>query len=152
MGGGGFVIDYGSCSGQTGGRKLPATPVQGVADGYGRIEIYSLTTNVRAGEVFDTRLNKTEFGGGWGAAGGANGQAGENGGSLYPIAKYSDGGQWVPSGGGGGGWGAKGGDCVNVSGSTTPPSYGGAGGKAVQTNGYAVTWLGGSDRAYGAVG
>ena len=57
--------------------------------------------------------------------------------------------------GGGGGWGAAGGsgtqnliDFTAVKGGNP----GGAGGKAIKTNGHAVTWLGGSDRAYGAIG
>lgn len=61
--------------------------------------------------------------------------------------------------GGGGGWGAAGGSIIN---STYDANYqvngftlgvaGGAGGKAIQTNGNSVTWLGGQSRAYGAVG
>jgi hypothetical protein len=63
-------------------------------------------------------------------------------------------------GGGGGGWGAAGGTGDHL---TFDQSLGfetrifggnpgGAGGKAINTNGHAVTWLGGANRAYGAVG
>jgi hypothetical protein len=51
-------------------------------------------------------------------------------------------------GGGGGGWGARGGNAFNG----TATSAGAAAGKAINTNGNAVTWIGGSARAYGAVG
>lgn len=51
-------------------------------------------------------------------------------------------------GGGGGGWGARGGNAFNG----TSTAAGAAAGKAINTNGNAVTWISGSDRAYGAVG
>ncbi len=62
---------------------------------------------------------------------------------------------------GGGGWGASGGtqpanetiDAGDPPGTKTgPDGLGGAGGKAINTNGYAVTWIAGSSRAYGAIG
>lgn len=154
MGGGGVVITYSCCSGQTGGRKMPATTVQGVADGYGRLEVYQNDAPLYVAPLFDTRANKIAVGYifGSGAAGGANGQSGENAGDSHKIAAHDSALYWVNCGAGGGGWGAKGGDLVNTISTAPNYSYGGAGGKAVQTNGYAVTWLGGSDRAYGAVG
>ena len=74
-------------------------------------------------------------GGGGGAAGGAFGGsgAGAAGGSG------NAGGSTASAGSGGGGWGASGGS-------------GGAGGKAVNLNGYAITWTSGdTSRVYGSV-
>ena len=66
--------------------------------------------------------------GGSGSAGGANGSPGMGSG-----------------GGGGGGWGASGGSGGNGNG-------GGAGGKAVNLNGYSITWTSGNtSRVYGSV-
>ena len=57
-----------------------------------------------------------------------------------------------------GGWGAAGGsaESAGIEFGVAAPIRGGilgaAGGKAVQTNGHAVTWLSGANRAYGAIG
>jgi hypothetical protein len=90
---------------------------------------------------------------------------------LFTVIGYQGGGAGVagtgnaPStagaGTGGGGWGAAGGtgysaetaDTADPPGTLVGPNgLGGAGGKAINTNGYAVTWIGGSSRAYGAIG
>lgn len=88
-----------------------------------------------------------------------------NNSSLLSVAGYPGGG---PSqvgtsgfGAGGGGWGAAGGvgSATETIDNTDPPGtligpvgLGGAGGKAINTNGYAVTFAGGTDRIYGVVG
>lgn len=81
-------------------------------------------------------------GGGWsqsksGAPGGNGGSANNAGGSLGSFSSRG--------GGGGGGWGASGGTGRTSNGS-------GGGGKAVNTNGKAITWTSGdTSRIYGAV-
>lgn len=71
------------------------------------------------------------------------------------------GGQGTAIVGGGGGWGAAGGfgraletqDTSDPPGTLAGPNgLGGAGGKAINTNGFAVTFAGGTDRIYGVVG
>jgi hypothetical protein len=56
-------------------------------------------------------------------------------------------------GGGGGGWGASGGNQINNNGGAYTALAPGAGGRAVQLNGYSVTWTGGfpTGRVWGAV-
>ena len=67
----------------------------------------------------------------------------------------------VGDGAGGGGWGAAGaiGPASETADTADPPGtlagpngLGGAGGKAINTNGFAVTFAGGADRIYGVVG
>ena len=64
----------------------------------------------------------------------------------------------VDGGRGGGGWGAAGGsaESAGIEFGVAAPIRGGilgaAGGKAIKTNGHAVTWLSGANRAYGAIG
>lgn len=70
-------------------------------------------------------------------------------GSLSPV--------YYPQAGSGGGWGAKGGDAHGATPGGTAAAgvsfgLGGAGGKAINTNGHTVTFAGGSDRVYGVVG
>jgi hypothetical protein len=96
------------------------------------------------------------------APGGGPGQAGR--GDTYDIYHSVTNTQTgaiaaaYPHGGGGGGWGAAGGAggshlTGDINGSyTVGGNPGAAGGKAIKTNGHPVTWLGGSDRAYGAIG
>lgn len=81
--------------------------------------------------------------GAFGGAGGSAGNAGFAGGNPEDTGD--------PGAGGGGGWGAAGGDAY---GETT--SSAGLGGKAVDLNGYTVTWQGEfdtdfSNHIYGAV-
>lgn len=148
----------GGISGQGGGRILPgaATAVGELILATGRLEV----TNVAAGYP-DHRPTKpygstldTAFaaaGGGPGLQGAGDGTAiyhtiNPNTAEILPVC---------PIAGGGGGWGAAGGaataynldPALQIGG-----NIGGAGGKAIHTNGYAVTWLDGSTRAYGAVG
>lgn len=71
--------------------------------------------------------------------------------SLIPLTATLDFASYAfPAAGGGGGWGARGGNVLNTA--LAVVSAGGAGGKAINTNGHSVTWLGGANRAYGAVG
>jgi hypothetical protein len=84
-------------------------------------------------------------GGGSGGGGASNGGAGGAGGSGT-----SGGNSGVnAAGGGGGGWGASGGSCP---GSGSGGASGGSGGKAVNLNGYSITWTSGNTtRVYGSV-
>lgn len=77
--------------------------------------------------------------GGSGAGAGGSGSGSTNGSSIGG------------GGGGGGGWGAAGGGVV--AGTDNNAMSGAAGGKAIATNGNAVTWIGGfpSSRVFGAV-
>jgi hypothetical protein len=80
-------------------------------------------------------------GGGGGAASGGSG-AGGSGTSAGGNAATN-------GGGGGGGWGAAGGNC---GGSGSGGASGGAAGKAVNLNGYSITWTSGNTtRVYGSV-
>ena len=100
--------------------------------------------------------------GGWGGGPGETGSDGATGGltpaqfasappSLIPLTATLDFASYAfPFAGGGGGWGARGGNVLNTA--LAVVSAGGAGGKAINTNGHAVTWLVGANRAYGAVG
>lgn len=110
------------------------------------------------------------FGSG-GGAGGGGGQlttnpSGTHGVTIANVCQYSNPGVRY-SGGGGGGWGAIGGYGMTNStvggtgGSANNPggsgngsivNSGGAGGRAVQLNGYSVTWVSGdTTRVYGAI-
>lgn len=101
----------------------------------------------------------TAFGTGGAEVSAGNGGSGANaGGNPYIISGVVTGklaGVW--NAGGGGGWGASGGRGIAYydpnSTVTYSTRYGGAGGKAVQTNGYSVTWTSGNtSRVYGIVG
>lgn len=169
MGGGGgpaVAQPVGGVSGQGGGRILP-----GAAGGIGELIFAARSAptetlnpaypdrrpNSPLGWVFDTAFCQP---------GGGPGEAGK--GSEYVVystlATLQDGtvqtNLITGMGGGGGGWGAAGGtgDALvfdSTSGFETRlfgANPGGAGGKAIKTNNHPVTWLGGSNRAYGAVG
>lgn len=165
--------EYAMMSGQTGGRVLPSTHFGLTTAGTGVPQIVvtsdPVTTAIdyRKAKVNDVLgsignpgagLNNPGFSGGYTNSLLANQEPS----LIYalPPSLY-----YAGVSGGGGGWGAKGGSYYAVDGAITLGTdsagntlygnteyAGGAGGKAVQTNGYAVTWLGGSDRAYGAVG
>lgn len=181
MGSGGTPIIYASMSGQPGGRIMPGTHY-GISTAGTGVSQMQLATGDPLPTPFtaDYRPNKNRYlVDTAGAPGGGGNNPGYNGGYTDPTYAqhaaedaagqgpvYLTGGPVITSSAGsGGGWGAKGGDTYapdyNTVAGNNPagdPVYvrfkiaGGAGGKAVQTNGYAVTWLGGSDRAYGAVG
>jgi hypothetical protein len=171
MGSGGSSPDWGLVvSGQTGGRIIPGTHYGLNTSGTGTTQAYSTASQAGVADVFDYRTFKiSSFGEAVGAPGGGAGQPGLPGFQIYfaagtitepadgMLARFSSGNTIRSMAGTGGGWGAKGGDMYLADTSTTPPTLaaptvGGAGGKAVNTNGFAVTWLGGQDRAYGVVG
>lgn len=81
-------------------------------------------------------------------AGGGAGVAGGSYTGILPVDFSS-----VCGGAGGGGWGASGGS-VPSDGVTNTSSInlGAAGGKAINTNGNAVTFIGGSNRVFGVIG
>ena len=156
--GGGNLGPYkiGGISGQGGGRIIPGT-----AGGVG--EVFSQTS--RLSPVVDTAYPDLRpvkpFGSTYdtvfAAPGGGPGQAGRG----DTLTVYRDGagsaGFITPLAGGGGGWGAAGGAGTHMTGDATNSytvggNLGAAGGKAIKTNGHLITWLGGSDRAYGAIG
>lgn len=164
MGGGGSVqtVPVGGQSGQGGGRILPGT-----AGGVG--ELYTVAARSVPGVVInggypDLRPNAPlgwNLDTAWCQPGGGPGAMGKS--SDFPIFGWDGGNGLVLEsgmGGGGGGWGAAGGAAAalvfdSASGFETRVNNanpGGAGGKAINTNGHAVTWLGGANRAYGAVG
>jgi hypothetical protein len=130
MGGGSSTPTYGAgVSGAGGGRIIPGT-ASGV-----------LSVNF-------SPANSTLLGPRYGYAGGGAGQVG----TSSSIPGY---------GAGGGGWGAAGG--LQIASETLidtdppgtlvgPNGLGGAGGKAINTNGFAVTFIGGADRIFGVVG
>ena len=100
--------------------------------------------NTQAGtEVITYQAYAAGGGGGWGASGGSSKYMAE---SEFVVSENSaTGGQGGYTGSGGNGVIPSGGGAV---------SNGGAGGKAINLNGYSVTWIGGSSsssRAYGAV-
>jgi hypothetical protein len=162
MGGGGGSsgpFKIGGLSGQGGGRILP-----GSSSGIGelitstpRIDENPLVVSGAPdrrpsppfGSPFDTKFA---------APGGGPGQPGK--GDAFTIYIRDPGGDnpqspVTPFAGGGGGWGAAGGAGLQQTDQFTAQqggNPGAAGGKAIDTNGHAVTWLGGSNRAYGAVG
>lgn len=160
-GGGGTSGPFkiGGLSGQGGGRILPGT-----ATGIGELILTTPRTDedplVVSGEP--DRRPSPPFGSPidtkFAAPGGGPGQPGE--GDAFTIYVRDVGGDnpvepQTPFSGGGGGWGAAGGAGRQTFDDFTAQqggNPGAAGGKAIQTNGHAVTWLGGSDRAYGAVG
>jgi hypothetical protein len=83
-------------------------------------------------------------GGSGGGGGGASGGSGAGGSGTSAGGNAATNG-----GGGGGGWGAAGGNC---GGSGSGGASGGAGGKAVNLNGYSITWTSGNTtRVYGSV-
>lgn len=170
MGGGGGTVQtvpVGGLSGQGGGRILPGT-----AGGVGEL-IYVSPRTVQAetidpaypdrrpnsplGSMFDTVFCQP---------GGGPGEPGKGSEfKIYGVLSTMQDGTvqtflQAGMGGGGGGWGAAGGSGDHL-GFDQSLGYetrlfganpGGAGGKAINTNGHAVTWLGGANRAYGAVG
>jgi hypothetical protein len=171
MGSGGGSPDWGLViSGQTGGRIIPGTHYGLNTSGTGMTQPYSTGSLASVADVFDYRTVKvSNFGDSLGAPGGGAGQPGMPGFDFYwaantftepangMLARFSNGGTIRSMAGTGGGWGAKGGDqylgVVVTGGSNFAGiTVGGAGGKAVNTSGFSVTWLGGQDRAYGVVG
>lgn len=138
-------------SGQSGGRIFPG----GASE---RVRIPHKTQSDKEAWELETQSLLNHF---IGSKGGGAGQAGELGGE--PLLELRPDLQ-LPGNihfrvhrttGGGGGWGAKGGDgapYIQNNEVVKPPPPGGAGGKAIDTQGHAVTWLGGSDRAFGVVG
>ena len=160
MGGGSTVIaKIGGVSGQGGGRKMPA-----VATSIGELIINAtrLAPNIVTSkpDIRPTKPTSSSFDTKWSGRGGGSGQAG-NGNDLEIYWALADNGTPYPvfaAAGGGGGWGAAGGSAESdgieygVASPIRGGNLGAAGGKAIKTNGHAVTWLSGSSRAYGAIG
>jgi len=159
MGGGTPVVtNLGGVSGQGGGRIMPGT-----STGVGELILVSSRIDVDArvdpaqvdrrptppyGAVIDTAF--TAPGGGPGQSGAGDGYA-----IWFDLNAQTPPGGVYPLGGGGGGWGGSGGSATAHDASGLPTrgqNLGAAGGKAIDTNGHSVTWLGGANRVYGAVG
>ena len=169
MGGGGGSSPpspIGGISGQGGGRILP-----GAAGGVGELIMAlprSLPNETVSPAYPDLRPN-SPFGWFLDTAfcqpGGGPGEPGK-GSEFVVYAQIGTDANGAPvtnlyggMGGGGGGWGAMGGTADafvpgpdGLSQNTPGANPGGAGGKAINTNNHAVTWLGGANRTYGAVG
>jgi hypothetical protein len=143
-GGGGPTTLYTSgVGGQGGGRIIPGTSTN--------LSPWAFVTSTPGSAVSiitDNRYNTTSlsylFSDTVGAPPSAAGQVGR--GAEYVVWSYDSNGtlgQVKPTSGAGGGWGAQGG---------TSSVTGAAGGKAINTVGNTVTWIGGSSRVYGVVG
>lgn len=159
-GSGGPVLSYdiGGLSGQGGGRIMPAVQT-GIA------ELILETPRVVPPFGIDTSIPDIRptkpsdvICTVWSGQGGGSGQAG-TGDEVIIFGRLNFNSVLEPahaSAGGGGGWGAAGGGGTARGPDTFTGVIGGktgaAGGKAIQTNGHPVTWLGGSSRAYGAIG
>lgn len=124
-------------TGGGGGRIMPGTTIAGptssnnFAAGYG---------GSAGGTGAEANVNAAST-----STGGSGGGGGSAGGSGYSNT-------YGAASGGGGGWGASGGAGV-ATGDTPVARPGAAGGKAVNTNGFGITWTGGfnSGRVFGAV-
>lgn len=146
-GGGGPVTNFTSgYSGQGGGRIIPGTS--------SNLASWSVvTSSTTAAQVFtvDNRYNSpgsliynTFSSTAFSAPPSSAGQVGRD--NSYIGYSYVSGGTTYSEfadAGAGGGWGAQGG---------TSSVAGGAAGKAINTAGNTVTWIGGSNRVYGVVG
>lgn len=132
-GGNGVATTGGVSGGGGGGRVFPGT------GGAGGLNVAAGLGGTAGGGGAGYRAAKT----GGGSYGGAGGSANNAGGAGYKSGGSGGG------GGGGGGWGASGGVAAIINASSWAP---GGGGRAVQLNGYGVTWVSGSTaRVYGAV-
>lgn len=152
-------LKIGGISGQGGGRILPGT-----ASGVGELIFAATRSNVNAQVApgFPDRRPMPPFGSTldtmFTAPGGAPGQPGQGDSFAVYVSLNTSNGTTTPVtavAGGGGGWGAAGGAAARyLADLTAQPggNPGAAGGKAIATNGHAITWLGGSARAYGAIG
>ena len=151
-------LKIGGISGQGGGRILPGT-----ASGVGELIFAATRSNVNAQVApgFPDRRPTPPFGSTldtmFTAPGGAPGLPGQGDSFAVYVFRNSDGTLTPirPLTGGGGGWGAAGGAATRYLADLTAQTGGNpgaAGGKAIATNGHAITWLGGSARAYGAIG
>lgn len=155
-------------SGQNGGRVLTGVSYRGQRVGISELHTGDPTGTENGTDFWGLRNMRFEVvlltggAGGWGGGPGETGSDGATGGltpaqfasappSLIPLTATLDFASYAfPFAGGGGGWGARGGNVLNTA--LAVVSAGGAGGKAINTNGHAVTWLVGANRAYGAVG
>lgn len=146
-GGGGPTTLYTSgYSGQGGGRIIPGTSTN-----LSPWTVVTGTTGVASTVYTDNRYSSPgsityPLSDSVGAPPSAAGQAGR--GNTFVVYSVYDSGtattnELKPTSGAGGGWGAQGG---------TGTVTGGAAGKAINTAGNTVTWIGGSSRVYGVVG
>lgn len=127
--GGNYVGKFSFTNGGAGGRIFPGTGGSGCrTDGYAANSLVSAGAGGGGAAGFDFKRADSA------GAGGAGGAAGQN----SPSAVFS--------GGGGGGWGASGGSGRGPGGLNGP----GAGGRAIQLNGFTATRTG-SGTTYGAV-
>ncbi|NRP31842.1 MULTISPECIES: hypothetical protein [unclassified Aliiroseovarius] len=156
-GSGGGPLKIGGISGQGGGRILPGTS-GGVGELIANASRLSITVVAGQPDYRPTPPFGAAFDTVFAAPGGGPGQPGKGDAfAVYVSVNANDGttAPVTPTSGGGGGWGAAGGSGTQYLSDFTVQkggNPGGAGGKAIKTNGHAVTWLSGSDRAYGAIG
>ena len=157
--GGGNLGPYkiGGISGQGGGRIIPGT-AGGVGEVFSQTSRLSPVVNTAYPDLRPAKPFGSTYDTVFAAPGGGPGQAGRS--DTFAVYRDSanNGAFITPLAGGGGGWGAAGGaGLIDTGGFEEPTSItsgnpGAAGGKAINTNGHAVTWLAGSARTYGAVG
>lgn len=161
-GGGGSTSSTG-ISGSGGGRIIPGTDA-GPSGQFAYVTATPYTVSV----VRTNNLNPTIGVPSLFMTVGVQGSAGNDVGKGHTYVLYdgtlSDGTVFKlrPSSGAGGGWGAAGGSYAEYSAIdviATTSAYGtpvqipgGAGGKAINTNGFAITFVGGADRIFGVVG
>lgn len=147
----------GGISGQGGGRVIPGT-AGGVGEVFTTTSRIQVTADTGFADLRPVKPFGSAFDTAFAAPGGGPGQAGRS--DTFAVYRDSanNGAFITPLAGGGGGWGAAGGaGLISTGGFEEPTSItsgnpGAAGGKAINTNGHAVTWLAGSARTYGAVG
>ncbi|NRP12172.1 MULTISPECIES: hypothetical protein [unclassified Aliiroseovarius] len=155
-GSGGGPLKIGGISGQGGGRILPGTS-GGVGELIANASRLSITVVAGQPDYRPTPPFGAAFDTVFAAPGGGPGQPGKGDAFVVYVNLNTSDNSTSPvtaTSGGGGGWGAAGGSGTQTIDFATQKggNLGAAGGKAIKTNGHAVTWLGGSDRAYGAVG
>lgn len=142
----------GGAIGQTGtagtaSSSLPITPPGGGSSGGGGGSVARDPGGVIRGRSSGGGGGRV-FPGTGGTAGSGNGSFGGAGGSSNAVGADADPNvSYLGGAGGGGGWGASGGRAGR-----TVLTFGAAGGKAVQLNGYSVSWVSGdTTRVWGAV-
>jgi hypothetical protein len=143
--------DYGWCTGGAGGRIFPGTGGSGPS-GTGNFSYGNPVAGAGGGSGGSGSINAGNYNKGASSVQAGGGGSSNSGGGNGTI-NYSGFATNSGAGGGGGGWGASGGSGRRTeSSSSQPGGVGGAGGKAVNLNGYTVTWVSGNTtRVYGTV-
>lgn len=157
-GGGGGAADsspptgfFGMGGGGAGGGNAgdPSTGYISYGGAVGQVGSSGSAAAGAGGRIFPGIGGPSNTGGGAGGGGAVDTKGGSAGGGGSANGGGGDGSGPGLNGGGGGGWGASGGNASTGNAITVSP---GSGGKAVQLNGYSVSWVSGdTSRIYGAV-